>query len=58
MQVRFKFITQFELLSSNRSPITLGIESIIISIDSDVTDNTLVRSLMYINKGVEPKIKE
>ena len=41
VQVRFKFRSQFEVLSPIRIPIILGIESSTISIDNVVTDNII-----------------
>ena len=42
-QIRFKFKSQFQLLPQIRCLITLRTESIIISIDSNVTDNIIMK---------------
>ena len=49
---RFKFRSQFKLWPQIRCLITLRIESSIISIDSNITDN-IIRSLVYSRKNVD-----
>ena len=54
-QTRFKFRSQFKLLPPIRYLITLKIQSSIISIDSNITDNIVRRSLMNSRKSVRKK---
>ena len=48
-QIRFKFRSQFQLLPQIRCPITLRIESSIISIDSNITDK-IIRKIINVQQ--------
>ena len=57
LQIRLTFRRQFKLLPQIICLITLRIESSIISIDTNITDNIIRMSRMYIRKSVVPRVE-